>query len=195
MKGKLLLGLALTSFISVNALALEIKNGKLLSHKVWTTGDIKVVPPKKFSKEDVLKLKDKLQIKNLTLHDFNTYTYSVILSNTGVAGERTQVTGYQFFQIKNNSDGTEIFHIFNSLCAQTSDKMTECSFYQDEIQLDAQGYAYSFEEATIAPIFNQEGTYLTEAGTNIARMEGDYFMPLSGASSAGFVNITLSAKK
>lgn len=195
MKGKLLLGLALTSFISANAFALEIKNGKLLSHKVWTTGDIKVIPTKKFSKDAVLKLKDKLKVKGITLNDHTTYTYSAIFSGTGVAGERTPVTGFQVSQVANTSDGTLDFLILNSICAQTSDKTMECMFYQDEIQLDAYGFASSFEEATIEPIFAQDGIYHTEVATHVARLEGDYFMMESGSSSAGYVDITSTAKK
>jgi hypothetical protein len=43
MKSKLLLGMTLACLLSTNSFSLEITHGKLLSHKEWTTGNVKAV--------------------------------------------------------------------------------------------------------------------------------------------------------
>lgn len=192
MKGKLLLGLALTSMISASAFAMEIHNGKLLKHKEWTTGNLIGTSAKKFSKAEVLKFKENLKLNGVAISDHMTMSYSMANATTGVAGERADVNGVQFAFLLNDSEGTQVYSVFNSICAATSDKTTECMFYQDEIMLDAQGYAFDLQQPSIQPIFNANGSYNTTVMTVIAVEDERYngFVAESVSQSSGVVIIS-----
>jgi hypothetical protein len=193
MKVKLLAGLALTSMISVSVYALEIKNGKLLKHKTWSEGtSLTNTYVNKTTKHDLASIKNMLKQKNVTFSDNSSMVYSAILPATGKAGQRTDVNGYQFTYIVNESDGTQIYMILNSICAQTSSKTMECMYYADEIQLDAYGMAWDMQEPLIQPIFQDSGTSRIMASTMLAKMDDNegFFTGIAASTSEGFASIS-----
>lgn len=179
MKGKLLLGLALVSFISANTYAVEIYKGKIIKHKEWSTGTIKVT-----FKDTKLKLFD---LKVSPLHKANdAIPYIQSHANApvfrGTVGIATPINSEHMVIMQNATTSTQTLYYNFGVCLTTAPHVEECTYSYDEVMLEPGGHIYMPQIADASTTFSEPGSYRFNVSTNAGLVDPDGHMSVLGAS-------------
>lgn len=176
-KVKLLSGFILTTMISANAFALEIKNGKLLSHKERTTAP---------SSTEFLAKKNETLLNNSNQSE-SYVTLARLFTTSGTVGQPTKVESTQTVAFRNNSDGTQVYSIVRRLCVFTELK---CQETEDKIQLDAGGEVWGGKSLTLEIVFKKPGNQTIAMQTYVFKRADDgEFHPRNASIYSGDISI------
>ncbi|TAK71560.1 MAG: hypothetical protein EPO11_11130 [Gammaproteobacteria bacterium] len=180
---KSLVSLTLISLVSANSFALELYKAKVISHKEWTTGDIKA----SFNpgKSNMSKLKNKTSSTN------TDSTYADVEAATtftmGQVGAMVNLAGRHQMYVSNNTQSTQKYFYQFTLCANVSDNLQQCANYYDVLEIEAGGYAYASIEPELQLIFSKAGNYPVYASTYLASEDSSL---QDGANSTSVIQIS-----
>lgn len=182
MKGKLLFAIALIAAASSNVFSMEIVKGKLLTHKEWTTGNVKSIV-----KDINIDSKKTERLLSQHKNDPNTYVYSharfpFMLSPIIRTGEIASIDGQTSTIILNNATTNKIYTITDSVCSDTSPEeapqgpiqLRTCSFRMHQIFLDAGGYIVLAQNPGVTRSFDEAGTYNLSVSTSIISDDNEH---------------------
>jgi len=184
MKAKIVLGLAVGLLVSINASALEIYKGRLISHKESSTHNIKFTienSTKRFGfLNKMVNAKDDSSSTFISMGTFMPYT-------SGSVNSITTVSGALGTFIQNNTSATQTYYYMGQVCAMGSDgKSDQCATMEDQVQLDPSGYASYQDTLSTEMMFTAAGTTQTVASTSVSGTDGTG----SFSASVGFVGIS-----
>lgn len=194
MKIKLLSSFLLISIASMNAYALEIKNGKLINHKEWKmlTSTKSLVEK---TRTESLSASNMPQ-KQAAFSDSMLRIHNMILPAIGNVGESTKIESYQATLVFNVSDGTSVYRIERIICAEGFVGTSECLSTEDDFQLDPGGVILDSQTPSINLVFQKAGNPVTVARLMISIQDpSGKFTPISVADSAGYAIISESKSK
>jgi hypothetical protein len=179
MKGKFVLSVMIISMFSVDANALEIKKGKLIEHKEWTTGNVQG-----FIKEKIKDTKDKLislqQLQVMNMSESVPHEDNILVSNkidtiNIPLGSASEIPGYVNVDITNFTSTPQIYNITSKLCViHIPDYDDQCFLTSDKIQLDPNGNNYMYRSMILSYQFvDQDGWYFAELSTSVKKDNSD----------------------
>lgn len=129
MKGRLLLGSLMISAISANTFALDIKNGKLLSHKEWTKGNITASFSETTEKNAKIDLRQVLAKKGLPGNGSEViYALNDIQDTSGIVGQSVNFSGDNQTVIINQTIFPHTYKITNTIGTCYFGSSTECQY-------------------------------------------------------------------
>ncbi len=170
------------AIISSSSFAVEIENGRLLQHKEWSTGNIKVSFQPQNIQTIISKLdKNKLEMSNQSLQS-NKYHVndegeilvaigSELAPAKGVVNLPITVTGNQFFGVKNRSSIAQKYAYTFSICVYPSGSAPQCANYADTVELQAGGKFINHLAPVLQFTANKAGTYKTNLFISV---QGDF---------------------
>jgi hypothetical protein len=155
MKNQIIAGLALFYVMTASSFAMEIHNGKLLSQRHWTTGNVMketITESKAGSKKQMeffLKTKNNIEAgkdyinTRIALSPGNEYHIA-----TAYAGEEFLALGDNDLFLYNTTGTVQTYNLVTSVC---SVKKAACSMHEYQFELGIDGYfsEYDFRELTI----------------------------------------------
>ena len=196
MKLKLLLSAILFFAVSMNAFAMDIKNGKLLSHQEWQNGSIKMLPMEKSKQQKLLEKmlvsKKKLLLEGDDKMDVYAGSYLDQNEHTVRVGEELVVPVSYAFTIENHTPFAPGFYKI-SLTAEfltldaipdiTSQKLAEFSVY-----LSPMGQVTQFAEAKLTKVTTKTGSGFVTFDVAITPQYGTNVIPqiFHGISAASY---------
>ena len=159
MKSMHVLGLIFLSMFSAASFSMDIKNGKLISHKEWSTGDIKGSfkdAVNKNSKTEYLRSHTNRHMRNeiAITNDINS-TYNV-------AGEESIFSGQAQVVILNGDPLPHTYKIKNvvSICYMRAKEQCEFEDYvtsEDVVNLDSDGFIFFYKIPKVMKKFDSAG--------------------------------------
>ncbi len=196
MKGKLFT-LSLLSLLTAQSYAVEIKNGKLLSSKEWTTPNTKGFAIKHDGKQlaSIKKrldmIKQALTTQHIKTSDQSTYVASISTPITVAANKVADISGLGLFGIANLSPETQMYLAMTTVCVDSAPGVNNCTFHTDEMQLDANSGAYGINEPVVQTTFAEPGNYTYSVTMSIAQfMEEGYYQFTDISDSIGTITVT-----
>jgi hypothetical protein len=183
MRVKSLLCLALTTIVGSNSFALEIYKGHLISHKEWSTGNVKGG----FVANKIMKSALASNHAASNDHGEQKNIISQIASYTGTVGSPVAVNSENSIYMLNVSETSKLYRYTYSLCADAIDKTAQCVYYSDAIQLDAGGYFNNVQAPQLQLIYATPGTYQTYTTTSLNTED---WTSVTGSTSVGSVTIS-----
>lgn len=158
MKGKLLLSVTIASLFSINAFALNIQKGHLMSHKEWSTGNLSY------------SFKNQKNLATISITPSNKSNSDETLNTqitpaTGITNSPVTLTATDSLSITNNSTSSKTFSYVQSICVNTTSR--QCAYYSDQIQLDPGGSAVIANTPLLSISFDSQGNYSTETSEYI----------------------------
>ena len=157
---KILISAVFLSVMSSSSFALEIYKGQITKHKEWNTGNAKV-----FFKQG--SVKNTLATEALKMDQSYAYVASNAEPGEGKVGEPVTVKGNHNLYVMNNTKSTQTYFYTLSLCAETTSHTSQCGYYQDEIQLEPNGYFNASEEPVLQIKFDKPGSYKTSVASHL----------------------------
>lgn len=196
MKGKLFT-LSLLSLLTAQSYAVEIKSGKLLSSKEWTTPNTKGFVIKHDGKQ-AASIKNRLNMIKQALNTQHIKTsdqYTYVASMTGpldvVANKVTDISGVGYYGVANYSQEPQMYLAATNVCVESAPGVSNCTFQTDEIQLDVGGAGYGVNEPVVQTTFAEPGNYTYTAIMGIAQFtEEGYYQFTDFAESVGTITVT-----
>jgi len=185
MKVKSLVCLAFASIVSVQAFALEIYKGHVISHKEWSTGNAKGAFVAGHMTNQSLRLTRPVASRGEG--DFVS-SYSHISSSSGKAGVPAIVIGDGMVYIANGSQGSKQYAYQYTVCAEIADKTEQCLYSYDEIELDADGYFQESRQPQLQLTFATPGDYHILTATMIMGEHG--LSSIVNSTSDGIISIS-----
>jgi hypothetical protein len=163
MKMKTLSCIIITSLVSAPLFALEITKGHLISHKEWSTNDAK---GNFISSHE--KPKDMISQLNATEGPSSDIATSAQLYPIkGAVNKPFTTEGINYADITNNSDKTQRYQLSYETCVETTDKVVNCIFYDDVLELEAGGHLNDTHKPNLTATIKQPGSYRAESKTTV----------------------------
>lgn len=154
MKIKLIISMAIAAAVGSNAFALDISNGKVISHKEWATAGAKAAYlPGTKSRQSIQ------DIKGMKLSASSNAVYSDTESTTARIGEPVTVGNDGYIWIYNSSESTQNYQFNYSICAEQNANITECVYSEDRIELQPHGYLSDSRKPTVTMKYDTPGSY------------------------------------
>lgn len=158
---------ALGLLVSVNSFASELYKGKILEHKEWSTGKVKVMFNDSHAPNTFLDINHQLPHAKLSDDGYYVKMETSAINSAGTVGLPILTQGNLMLLVENTGDGTKFFAYTLTVCLGTSEHESLCSNYFDAVQLDPEGYIFT----TIAPAqqyaYGQAGTYKDQVSVNL----------------------------
>lgn len=150
---------AITAAVSANTFAIEIHKGKLISHKEWSTGGAMT------AFVAGTKTKQTMMQAHKQVSDGSSYAYleSEFRPVSTLTGRVVELKNDAGVYIANNTDQTETYQYFVSICLERFTGMAECVHSRDFVEL-APGGAFSLSNLPVLRAkFEQPGNYTVYA--------------------------------
>lgn len=184
MKSKILLSVMFGLLVNANAFAVEIYKGQLVNHKEWSTHNVQL---------NVMNGKNSLaQMKHVTVKDSDgssfVFLQSLLPQARGKVGSVTTVDSTNGMFIQNLTDTSQTYLYGVSLCSSADGRTNECGYYQDQYQLDPQGYVMLTPDIQVLIPFTMPGTYQSTLTATISGNEDT--SPLSMSMAIGAITIS-----
>jgi hypothetical protein len=176
---KILIGILIAGLTSSSAFALKITQGKLLSHKEWTTGNIIKAT---YATHAELSSKD---IEKLIYNQHKSLISGVYTSSTAEALEGkiltpTTATGSGLAVMHNGSKKAQTFTYTLQTCIDLRDGQKNCAVYEDMIEVEPDSMAFSTKEPSVQFTFDHAGDYPIIVNAYTSALE----MPLWSSSES-----------
>ncbi len=156
MQIKLFISAIAAAAMASNAFAVEIKNGRLLSHKEWTTGSATAsFSPGTKTLQDILRKHPQMK----SISSLPTSVASDARPTTGRVGETIAANNDGFVFVVNDTEETREYRYTILMCAQKTDNMQECAYSFDHIELEAGGVFYASKLVALKVKFDKPGLY------------------------------------
>lgn len=154
MKQYWLLPLAFAAAISTSANAINIKHGKVIKHKEWTTDGVKgsstTFTPEIKSVPALKRTKDGYK---------HYFISSDMLAGKYNTGESVTIESMHSFSVINESQSTNTYTLIASTCVQFKEHFLRCAYYMDEIELEPNGSFTLGVKPAVRPTFTEPGTF------------------------------------
>lgn len=152
---KLASSIVIAALLNTNTFAVEIYKGQIISHKEWSTGN------NQYSFDDA---KNHFPLTSLPTHtNNNSYTYydsqAIGLSFTGLVNMPIKINGYNYTAIENYTTATQTYLYHVEDCAVIDSHTSNCAYYDDQIQLDPEGYIIYQQSPSLITTFSTKGIY------------------------------------
>ena len=160
MKIKSLLGSALLIALSTQAVALEITGGHLVRHKEWANQGSKgaFVLMHQSARHSLRAM----QPVDQDLFS-NVLSYANMSAMTGSVNTMVSISGNNMVWVMNNSNSMKLYQYFYATCVNISDKMQNCIYYNDYVELAPNGYFDDSHRPELQMTFATAGTYSTSS--------------------------------
>lgn len=191
MKGKILLfTAAVTALVGANTFAAEIHKGKLLSHKEWSTGNLKF----SFAKANSADLAKLVQSQKLAgkSGSYTMATLSFATAQSAAVGEAVTLTGMNRAEFINATDSTQKYGYISGVCTDVSATESQCAYYYDQFELEPQGSYGTDAQPTLQYTYAQPGSYSKTIFSYVDTEDGDV---LNESASNAIIDVTDSHKK
>jgi hypothetical protein len=171
---KQLICIAATISLCTHAFAMEIYKGKVISEKVWSNdGSIAVTG---INKKQQFRHDDGYTYENI---------YSSISSDSAKVNEPVTMNNFHHIRLYNRTDHNKNYWIEENICSQTSDNLNRCIYYNQQIQLEPNGYIDQGKQPILKITYTKPGRYRVTVETSAIEEFGEgAYIPHTSAGRA-----------
>lgn len=189
MKGRSILALTIAAMLSSSTFAMEIYKGRLISHKVTTPKNAKLIfnhnktIPPLFAKNNLDG--DQEHVVAYLMAQMNPAEFKV--------DELSKITGAQWGSISNFTQAVQQYVYVYEICVQIDKNNMQCADVSDRFELEPRGYATMYDEPILQMTFKHPGTYKTQAYSTIFNIVNDHGGKYISTASEANSEITVLA--
>lgn len=180
MKKKVLFCSTLAVLFISNSFALDIHQGKVLSHKEWSTNNVKAI----FKDVNSNKTSTNFSNENPPITIISEIT-SKIEPTTATTSLPAIISSTQKLFVRNQTTSLQHYSYSFEMCTWTEHHdQSQCAYYDDEFELQPNGYAELNKKPELHIQFTKAGSYMTWATAYLWCDNSTY------SSSTNTINIT-----
>lgn len=150
--------LALLAGLNSQSFATEIKHGRILKEKSWSTDGSKVMLRQNKGITYTSRENDGLESQAT-----RTFLYSV---NSKV-GVPVTIDNRTYVYLVNQTATNQTYRVLSGVCAKSGDKLTHCSYHEQMLELEKNGHLNDDTAPQLTLTYDAVGTYETYAFTAV----------------------------
>lgn len=181
----------LASAVCANSFGYEIYKGKLLNHKEWSAGNLNVT----FKRADGFAAQKIKDFKNSKGPQGSNaiQLLATSLNGSAVVGQPISLKGgTNIVFIQNNSDVEQKYDYLFGVCVTLDQHRDQCSYWQDTVSLEPEGYINDGEEPSILVRFDNPGSYGSITLTRVTTFDYSTFLQ---SFAGGSISVSGNDKK
>ncbi len=172
-----LICLAVVVASGTQAFAIEIYKGKMINHKEWNTGGARGKFVSDFNKSSTMPMSRGHHALNT--NEFSGETFAHATSSSTRVSQPTELTNSNKVYYINNTNENHAYTYTFAACGIESDKVEQCLFYENTVELEPNGYFADESHPTIELTYTKPGKYLFQSSTQTIEDAGSYHLGVS----------------